>query len=530
MKKNVNTKSSFNAVPDETKETLVYSKLSLPRKAGILLHITSLPGKYFSGDFGQEAIEFIDFLYNSGHSVWQVLPFTPTSALTKWSPYSSESVFAGNILFISPEKLAEKSRIDTQELKSFKSKPSNRAHFSKALNCRIKLTFKAYQTFLNTQNSKDHIEFENFCHKENYWLNDYALFVLLKQRFNNSPWFHWPEEFKNRHSATLATFASENHDALMLEKFRQYLFATQWQELKNYAHQLNIEIIGDIPIYCSYNSADVWAHPHLFKLDSDKSMQVIAGVPPDYFSKSGQLWNMPTYQWLNHEKENFNWWVNRIQKNLEWFDKVRLDHFRGFASAWEVPAKASTAEKGQWVKGPGETFLSLLQKIFPDMPFIAEDLGDIDDNVYQLRDKFNLPGMEVLQFAFGKDMSDSPHIPHNHKPKNVVYTGTHDNNTIKGWYKYEINKSTKKRIQRYIACPVNNKNIHQLFIRMAWASPSQLSIVPVQDILGKGIKSRINNPGTKKNNWTWRLKSLKNLNILAVEIKKALNAYGRSRN
>ncbi|MGQ1889263.1 4-alpha-glucanotransferase [Thermophagus sp. OGC60D27] len=505
-----------------------HPNLQKSRRAGVLMHITSLPGKYYSGDFGSEAFSFIRFLKDSGHSVWQVLPFTPTSAQTEWSPYSSPSAFAGNILFISPENLGKLSLISPDVLKAVETRPTKEANFPKALTLRLQLTQTAYDVFAKHQNAETKCHFNLFCRKEQYWLHDYALFIRLKQQFNNCPWNQWPTEYKDRHPVTLKLFAEDHHKELELEKFRQYLLGIQWEALKKQANQQGIDIIGDIPIYCSYDSADVWAHPHLFKLKADKSMQVVAGVPPDYFSKTGQLWNMPVYRWENHKTENFEWWLHRIRKNLEWFDIARLDHFRGFVSGWEVPAKASTAVNGRWEDGPGHSFFIRLKELYPNMPFIAEDLGDVDDKVYRLRDQFDLPGMEVLQFAFGDDMPHSVHIPHNHKPNNVVYTGTHDNNTLKGWYCTEINKSTKKRIIRYVGHRIKNKNIHLFFIRMAWASPSRLAIITIQDLLGKKSNSRMNRPATEKNNWKWRLKSMKKLDNLRKKIKNLLEVYGRS--
>jgi len=513
--------------PDGNTRPYYHDDLLATRRAGVLMHITSLPGDYYSGDFGNQAFRFIRFLRDSGHSVWQVLPFTPTSPQTGWSPYSSTSAFAGNILFISPEQLAEINLFATKNLKTIKSRASIKSDFSQALMLRLKLTNRAFKHFSKDQQSEEYLKFKHFCEQEQYWLHDYALFVRLKQHFDNRPWHQWPPKYRDRQPTALKSFSDDHQEDILLEKFRQYLFSDQWAALKNYANQLGIYVIGDIPIYCSYDSADVWAHPQLFKLNKDKTMSVSAGVPPDYFSKTGQLWNMPVYLWENHKKEDFEWWLHRIRKNLQWFDHLRLDHFRGFVSGWEVPAMETNAINGQWVDGPGEDFFNRLIALFPHMPFIVEDLGDVDDKVYKLRDQFNLPGMEVLQFAFGEDMPGSVHIPHNHKSINIVYTGTHDNNTLRGWYNKDIDKPTKKRIRRYVGRKIKNKKCHQLFTRMAWASPSRLAIIPVQDILGEGSRSRINHPSTKQNNWLWRLQSMKKLNSIKNELKKNLETYGR---
>ncbi|MBZ4675820.1 MAG: malto-oligosyltrehalose synthase [Anaerophaga sp.] len=497
------------------------------RTAGILMHITSLPGRFGSGDFGIEATRFVRFLKESGHSNWQVLPFTPTSQQSGWSPYSSPSAFAGNIIFISPHKLAEESLIDKKDLRKAEISSSEKADFTKALEIRLKFTHKAFDNFMKHCSPPAKDQFVQFCENEKFWLHDFTLFTLLKQKFDNRSWQQWPVEFRDRDKRALKSFADENEHELMLEKFRQYLFSLQWQDLKRHANHQGIRIIGDIPIYLGYENADVWAHPHLFKLNPDKSMDMIAGVPPDYFSATGQLWNMPVYNWKKHEKEDFYWWIQRIRKNLELFDVIRLDHFRGFAAYWEVPAGEPSAENGRWTKGPGETFFNRLKKEFPAMPFIAEDLGEIDDEVYQLRDKFGLPGMSVLQFAFGDDLPESVHIPHNHRSNSVVYTGTHDNNTTIGWYRNEIDKATKKRIKLYTGSKVKSKNIHHILTRMAWASTARLAIVPVQDLLGKGQEARMNRPSTSQNNWNWRIRSLDELNEIAGNIRELLGLFSR---
>ncbi|MGM0377381.1 MAG: malto-oligosyltrehalose synthase, partial [Bacteroidota bacterium] len=363
------------------------------RTAGLLMHASSLPGRFASGDFGPGAWRFVDFLKESGHSYWQVLPLTPTTAKYGWSPYSPPSAFAGNTIFISPRRLAEESLISKKEMRNTECALSEKADFKKALEIRQELTRSAYENFITHCSAPARQKFYNFCEKEKYWLDDYALFVLFKEQFDGKPWNEWPDEIRDRDPEALKKAAKENDKKIDLTKYRQYLFAGQWQELKRYANHHGIRIIGDVPIYVSYDNADVWAHPHLFKLNADKTRRVVAGVPPDYFSETGQLWGMPIYDWKKMEKEDFRWWLQRLHKNLELYDKVRIDHFRGFESYWEVPAGEETAENGSWQKGPGKTFLKRVQKEFPNMPFIAEDLGDIDEEVYHLRDAFDLPGM-----------------------------------------------------------------------------------------------------------------------------------------
>ncbi|WP_291858147.1 malto-oligosyltrehalose synthase [Marinilabilia sp.] len=497
------------------------------RSAGVLMHITSLPGRFASGDFGSEAFRFVDFLKESGHSYWQVLPFTQTTTQSEWSPYSSPSAFAGNILFISPRQLAEESLISKKDLKEKESTLSDKADFRKALSIREELTRSAYENFFTHCSAPQRNNFLDFCEQEKYWIHDYALFIVLKKQFDDAPWNKWPKEFRDREEQSLQKFHNENRRKVELEKFRQYLFSQQWQELKKYANHHGIRIIGDVPIYVSYDNADVWSNPHLFKLRADKTMSAVAGVPPDYFSRTGQLWNMPVYNWKKIEKENFKWWVYRIRKNLELFDLVRLDHFRGFESFWEVPADEETAENGSWVKGPGNTFLKMLKKEFPLMPFIAEDLGEIDENVYRLRDEYKLPGMKVLQFSFGSNIAESVHSPHNHSFNSVVYTGTHDNNTARGWFQNEADKTTRNRLKLYTGNKVKSRNVHKILTRLAWGSQSKLSVIPVQDLLGKSGEAQMNKPSVAKGNWSWRLKTMDELNAVAGEIRELLNLFAR---
>lgn len=497
------------------------------RSAGVLMHVTSLPGKFASGDFGPGAFRFVDFLKESGHSCWQVLPFTQITETNEWSPYASPSAFAGNILLISPQKLAEESLISKRELKEAECPLSEKANFKKALSIREELTRSAYENFITHCSGPQRKKFDTFCNKENSWLEDYALFTVLKKQFNNASWSAWPRKLRDRDESTLKQLRNQNRRKLELEKFRQYLFSMQWQELRKYANHHGIRIIGDVPIYVSYDNADVWSNPHLFKLRADKTMSAIAGVPPDYFSETGQLWNMPVYNWKNHEKEQFDWWIQRIRKNMELFDLVRLDHFRGFVSYWEVAAGEETAENGSWIKGPGRNFFKEVQKHFPSMPFIAEDLGEIDEDVYRLRDDFKLPGMQVLQFSFGEDTADSVHTPHNHQANSLIYTGTHDNNTARGWFREDASKHVKKRMKLYTGNKVKSSNVHTILTRLAWASHSRLAIIPTQDLLGKGSDAQMNRPSVAKGNWTWRLKSIDELKEIAGEIRELLTLFAR---
>jgi 4-alpha-glucanotransferase len=469
----------------------------------------------------------VDFLKESGHSYWQVLPFTQTTLDSGWSPYSSPSAFAGNILMISPHKLSEESLISKDSFKKHRTTLSEKTDFPKALYIREELTRLAYENFIAQDNPSAKQEFENFCDKEDFWLDDYALFVLFKKQFEGKSWHLWPEEIRDRNPKILEQSKKENKQKIGLEKYRQYLFARQWQELKKYANHHGIRIIGDIPIYVSHDNADVWTNPLLFKLNADKSMKTVGGVPPDYFSQTGQLWNMPVYNWEMMAKENFRWWIQRIRKNLELFDVIRLDHFRGFEAYWEVSANEKTSENGSWVKGPGKKFFLHLKKAFPSMPFIAEDLGEVDEEVYRLRDEFALPGMKVLQFAFGDNLPEGVHIPHNYTFNSIVYTGTHDNNTTQGWYRFELDKASKKRIKLYTGNKIKTKNIHHILTRLAWASQAKMVIVPAQDLIGKDAEAQMNRPSIPKGNWTWRLKSMNALNEIAGHTRELLAIFSR---
>ncbi|ASB51169.1 malto-oligosyltrehalose synthase [Alkalitalea saponilacus] len=503
-------------------------KRGTSRKAGVLLHVTSLPGKYSAGDFGHDAYRFIDFLKASGHSYWQVLPLTQTTAGAGWSPYSPPSAFAGNIQFISPDVLASEGLIYSNDLERWERRLSDNSDYEDALAIREEVTTKAWFRFRQKALDQPLAQFRDFCNAESYWLHDYALFLLFKELFNDKPWNEWPQEVVLRVPEVLEQYSTDYKERLDLEKFRQYLFFKQWKALKRYANYHGIKIIGDVPIYVSYDNADVWSHPELFKLHSDKTPYAVAGVPPDYFSETGQLWNMPVYNWDVMKKQDFEWWIQRLSKNLELFDLVRLDHFRGFDAYWEVMAGEPTAVHGKWEKAPGKDFFAKVKEHFPKMPFIAEDLGEIDKSVYKLRDEFDLPGMHVLQFSFGDDMPVSVHTPHNYCFNSVVYTGTHDNNTVRGWYKNELSEEGKKRLQFYTGLKPRGRNCHEIVNRLVWSSRAWLAIVPMQDILGLGAKAQMNRPSVAEGNWLWRLKNLPDDKETIETIRESLWAFGRT--
>ncbi|MBN1951878.1 MAG: 4-alpha-glucanotransferase [Bacteroidales bacterium] len=474
------------------------------RSAGILLHISSLPGRFSCGDFGPEAYKFARRLAQAGQKIWQILPLNPLDSSKGFSPYSPLSAFAGNTLLISPETLAETHYIEKIREKD-SSKDGAFVDYNKALKQKEKYLREAFTSFEKKASLKTRTRFEIFCESEAHWLNDFALYISIRNKLN-TPWYAWPEKLRNRDPEAMMLEKKELVTEIRQEKFYQFLFSEQWHALKSYCHQQGIKIVGDIPIYTSHDSADVWANPEFFKLAADKSIGKSAGVPPDYFNANGQLWNMPVYDWKALEKTDFSWWIERLRKNLELYDIVRLDHFRGFSSYWEVDGNAENAIKGKWIKGPAEKFLDLVQDVFPEMPFIAEDLGDVDQPVFDLRDRYGLPGMRILQFAFEGDMPRSIFIPHNYTVNSIVYTGTHDNNTVKGWFNKELSKRGRKNASRYLARKLSPKNCHSQLIREAYRSVARLAIIPMQDVLGLGGKYRMNFPSTESGNWLWRMR------------------------
>lgn len=492
------------------------------RESGILLHVSSLPGKYAIGDLGEEAYRFVDFLAASGQSYWQVLPFNPVTFT--YSPYSSTSALAGNTLFISPDMLLRSKLISGIPWKVAQESTVN---FRKAEEIRSKLLDEAYVKFLEDDMPLIHKKFNAFCEAEKHWLDDFIIFITLKKVHGDKPWNEWPDKYRNREKASLNKFAEEHADELDKQKFAQFLFSHQWKQLKEYANTKGVKMIGDMSFYVSYDSADVWANHKFFNLDKHKRMITVAGVPPDYFSETGQLWNMPVYNWTALKKEKFSWWKHRIRRNLELCDLVRFDHFRGFSAYWEVPAGEKTAENGKWIKGPGSEFFNEMKKEFPHMPFIAEDLGEITPDVYKLRDDFSLPGMKVLQFAFGDDMPGSVHIPHLYQYNSIVYTGTHDNNTTHGWFRHDTDENARNNAQAYLNTSLKASTVTGEFIRLAYSSVSRIVIIPAQDILGLDETARLNNPANSHGNWTWKLTTDDIKHDDSERLRKLVWVYGR---
>ena len=495
------------------------------RGSGVLLHITSLPSKFGIGDFGPGAKAFADILQAGYQKYWQLLPLSPVDERNQYSPYSSFSSMAGNTLLLSPELLARDYLFD---IENYILPETDKIDYSKTTITKQFIFDQAWVSFKAFNNEIEQHEFITFCKKEAMWLEDHALYVALKQHFHQEPWYQWPEEFKARKEKALADFAINNSDAIQKEKWLQYQFSRQWNSLKSHCHKLGIQLFGDLPFYVSYDSVDVWARPELFSLDAEGHMTKVAGVPPDYFARDGQLWGMPVFCWDKLKEQNYDWWIHRIRKNLEQFDLLRLDHFRAFANYWTVPAGDKTAVNGKWETGPGAELFHVLKKKVGGLPFVAEDLGDIDDAVYALRDEFDLPGMRVLQFAFGGEAALSPHLPQNYTINSVAYTGTHDNNTTKGWYRKEAGKDALKQLKNYTGQTIKEKNINELFIRMLLASVAKITIIPMQDILGLDEDSRMNVPAKRAGNWSWRYQpaALKDKTIKQLgELTKIYNRW-----
>lgn len=502
-------------------------KVRNERGAGLLMHISSLPSAYGIGDLGPEAYQFADFLARSRQKYWQLLPLNPTEEGQGHSPYSSISSRAGNVLFISPDLLVDDGLLQASDLRHAALPAEGRVNYPEAERVKSALFEKAWKAFRDGSASFLQKDFQAFRQKEKEWLDDFALYALLKERNGGKPWYEWEEDLKLRKPASLERIAAEGEETLDKIKWLQFLFARQWQALRSYCNDRDIRLIGDLPFYVSYDSADVWAHRHLFALDEEGARTGLAGVPPDSFSADGQLWGMPVFNWEALKEEGYAWWIARLRKNIELFDIVRLDHFRAFAAYWEVPAGESTARNGTWKEGPGAPFFTAVKEQLGELPFVAEDLGEIDAPVYQLRDAFGLPGMKVLQFAFGGDMPRSVHIPHNHEPNFLVYTGTHDNNTTRGWFSRDADDTTRAHLEAYVGRPVSAAEVHIVFARMAYGSVASIAILPLQDVLNLDERARMNTPASGQDNWAWRLLPGQLTGIAQGNLRKWTRMYNR---
>jgi len=465
----------------------------MDRTAGIFLHPTSLPSRFGIGDLGENAYRWIDCLAESKQRFWQVCPLGPTGYGD--SPYQSLCSFAGNRLLIAPSRLRKLDLLTREDLSAFPPLPDAAVDYGKVIVEKDKIFEKAYGRFNDTK------EFIAFCERERYWLDDFALFLVIKEKQGGKSWAAWESPYKLRHPAALDELRAEERRAIRYQKFLQFMFHIQWTELRVYAESKGVSVIGDMPYYVAYDSSDTWASPELFELDEKGNVLRVAGVPPDYFSETGQLWGNPLYQWGNMRQDGYSWWIKRIRKALELADYLRLDHFRGFDSYWAIPAGSPTAESGTWERGPGEEFFASVKQALGPVPLIAEDLGEITHGVEQLRRKVGVPGMKVLQFAFDGD-PENPYLPWNVPADSIMYTGTHDNNTSCGWYA-GLNQKERGYIARYLGC--TDKTFIDRFLRSAYMSPSRLCIIPVQDILALPEGNRMNTPGRESGNWRWRM-------------------------
>lgn len=481
------------------------------RRAGILLHITSLPGNHHTkGDMGKEAYHFIKFLYDTGITVWQTLPLGYPH--NDGSPYQCLSAHAGNPSLISLDWLKEKGWLQITDDVATEHELNKNTALSQAFAC-----------FKSVASQKQQHDFKQFCKNKASWLDDFALFIALKTEQGSDCWNHWPKALKQRQPKAIKEATQRLQAAIEIIKFEQYIFFKQWLELKHFAAKHNILLLGDIPIFVAYDSVDVWVNPQVFKLNKTGEMSVVAGVPPDYFAKTGQRWGNPHYDWDYLQKTDFEWWLQRLETQLELFDIIRIDHFRGLEAAWEIPAREKTAMKGQWVKAPGAALLTAIKKAFGAIPLVAEDLGVITDEVDKLRCDFKLPGMKILQFAFDNN-ADNLYLPHNYESNSVVYTGTHDNDTTLGWYA-PLNDEHKQYIYEVLGTP--SQAMPWALIQAAFASVANLAIIPLQDILELGTEGRMNVPGTMEGNWQWQFNWEQLTNDKANKLAYLVKLFGR---
>jgi 4-alpha-glucanotransferase len=494
------------------------------RASGILLHISSILTDYGIGDVGPAAHEFVDFLKRAGQNYWQILPLNYTMIKTNFSPYNCFSAFAGNPLLISPDLMYRDGLLRKEELKEKPVFPAGRVDYRKVFAWKSKLFNKAFARCGGLSALGD---YDQFAGQNMSWLEDFATFLALKRHFGGRPWSEWPSELRDRKKRALVSIKKQLQERIDRECFLQYVLFKQYSSLRDKCSENAVTIIGDLPIYVAHDSADVWVHPDLFKLDRSKNAKFVAGVPPDYFSRTGQLWGNPIYNWQQLGRTNYDWWMRRIGHNLKLYDLVRIDHFRGLVAYWQVPAGEKTAVRGKWIQAPTKAFFSTLFRRFPSAAIFAEDLGYITADVREVVSKYGLAGMRVLQFGFDGNSIDNPHYPHNHVENCLVYTGTHDNNTTRGWFETEATKEQKECLSDYLGHKVSAKTAAQEMIRMAMASVAKVAIIPMQDLLGLGTEARMNRPSKKRGNWLWCMQKGQATPALAKELKKKVETYGR---
>lgn len=474
--------------------------MELDRAAGVLLHPTSLPGHYGVGDLGPEAYHFVHFLEVTGQRLWQVFPLGPTGYQN--SPYQSFSAFAGNPILISPDKLAEDGLLDASDLQDVPEFSLHHADFERVIGFKNHLFQKAFIKFRKDKNGAC-ANYDAFCEENRDWLDDYALFMACNAYHNKQVWTKWDEDIAFRRGNALEKWRNKLSEEIAYHKFIQCIFFRQWNEIKTYANSRDIKIIGDLPIGVSYDSSDLWANRELFTVDEKGNLYAQAGVPPDYFSATGQLWGLPLYRWDVMQKDDFAWWRKRFSRLFKMIDILRIDHFRGFDAYWEIPGGAPTAEKGRWVKAPGEALFKTIRKHIGNLPIIAEDLGVITQSVRDLRDTFHFPGIKILQFAFGSG-GTRDFLPHNYPKNCVVYTGSHDNDTTRGFFEKEKHNGSDVFTHAQSYTDYYGDDIRFEIIRLAYASVANTVIIPMQDMLNLGSDARMNMPGRAEDNWTWR--------------------------
>ncbi|WP_158945575.1 4-alpha-glucanotransferase [Granulicella sp. S190] len=470
------------------------------RLSGVLLHVTSLPSYGGIGDFGPAAYAFVDFLAAAKQRMWQVLPLSPTGYGS--SPYSALSAFAGNPLLISLEMLVHDGWIAGERIAGLPGHDGP-ADFEAAFRLKLPLIEEAAENFLDHAPDETHAKFQRFCEHNSSWLQDYAMFNVLRRKHNYGSWHEWPAEFARREGDALNKLRNEQGRELAVEQVVQFFFNEQWCSLRGYCAERKIRIMGDVAIFVNYDSADVWTHPEMFELDEDLRPVRVSGVPPDYFSVTGQRWGNPLYKWGLLKERGFDWWVARIRRSLTLYDVIRLDHFRGFEAFWSIPAEEETAINGQWVKAPGHDLFARLKEVFGDLPFVAEDLGLITPEVDELREHFGMPGMRILQFGFS-DRGAHLYLPHRFVPNTVAYTGTHDNNTTLGWWRDDVSDAERANVRTYLQQIEHDEDIVWAMIRAAARSVANLCVFPLQDVLHLGSEARMNTPSAGAGNWCWR--------------------------
>lgn len=495
----------------------------IERACGILLHPISLPSRYGIGDLGASAAHWLDFLEQAGQSFWQVLPLGPTGKGN--SPYASPSTFAGNPLLVDLDALAKEGDLLPEDLvDELPLFPTERVNYAQVIPFKLGLLQRAASRFASHAGIERKHELVAFQMDHSWWLDDFAFFAALKERFAGRSWDKWPVGLAMREPKELAVYRERLAEAILIQVYIQFQFYRQWKSLVARAHLHGIDLIGDIPIFPAYDSAEVWLQPELYLLDEARQPLAVAGVPPDLFSPTGQRWGNPLYRWDRMAQNGFRWWIRRIQHLLGLVDVIRLDHFRGFEAFWQVPAAEQTAEHGNWVKGPGELLFKALQGSLGELPFVAEDLGVITPEVEKLRRSFGMPGMKVLQFAFASD-GQNPHLPHNYERETVVYTGTHDNNTTQGWLA-GLPPVERKRVLEYLG--TDGEDVHWDFIRLAYHSVADWAIVPMQDVLGLSSEGCMNRPGSDDGNWEWRMSSGVLTKDLSLRLKQMAELSGRT--